>query len=280
MATLMALPDELLLMIAKSRETRIDDSTGHNGQILGLRDLMNLTYVNRRLHSTINKVLYQFDRDVMGFNAPIGAICRNSIETLELIDRLGFSVLDDEEIRPPRNILHIACKAGHLRIVKWLVDKGAPMEYIPAGEPSDNTAAYVASSALVVAINQEHIEVAIFLLSRGAMPHLRINGGDSVTTALHQATLRNLPELVKYLVRDKGMSVNIRNSRGESPLHLTLRLHCDIDSGDLYEDHPLWWESFEPEDHWPNSTVMLRTLISLGADLNVEQNGLLPSQLP
>ncbi|XDG02595.1 hypothetical protein ABKA04_002210 [Annulohypoxylon sp. FPYF3050] len=276
MATLMKLPDELLLMIANSRETRTGYSTGHDGQILGLRDLMNLTYVNRRLHSTINKVLYQFDRDDMGFNAPIGAINRNSIETLELIDRLGFSVLDDKEIRPPRNILHVACKVGHLRIVKWLVDKGAPMEYISAGEPSDNTAADFASSALAVVMNEKHVEVAIFLLSRGATPYLRFDVEGFVTTALHLATSLNLPELVKYLVQDRGMSVNITDSRGGSPLHFHLQVYGSFDPGDLHRVHPLWWESFEPEDHWPNNTVMVRILISLGADLNVEQNGVLP----
>ncbi|KAI1089472.1 ankyrin repeat-containing domain protein [Rostrohypoxylon terebratum] len=275
MATLMSLPNELLLMIAKSTETFTTEySTQDERQILGLEDLMNLTYVNRRLNSIMNDVLYRLDRDVLGFHAPIHAVYNDSVETLELMDRLGFNLLDEVELRPAHGILNRACEFGHVEIVGWLLDKGFPMKKIPANQPPANQASLFSSSQLVTAILQRQAEIAIFLLSRGATPRFMVSDDpddyDNVTTALHLAASHDVPEVVKYIVQNKVLPVNIRDSSGKTPLH------CCIDKfsyASFWEDDTVDWDSIEPEDHWPNNTVVLRTLISLGADLNIRYRG-------
>ena len=97
--------------------------------------------------------------------------------------------------------LLFAAQEGDLGAAKLLVDAGASVD----------ESTLVGSTALMIAVRNDHTAVASFLLDRGANP----NGGTTGYTALHLAAARrNLP-IVKALLA-RGALPNVRLTKGEA----------------------------------------------------------------
>ncbi|KAL7629667.1 hypothetical protein AAE478_001190 [Parahypoxylon ruwenzoriense] len=219
----------------------------------GVFDVAALALVNRRLYAAINPILYTTfgDRNVISF-----AIGRGRIETLEVAASFGIDIhySDDYPLR-------LACQYGYEHVVNWLLDHGAKIDRSPLPGPLGETVPS-ATSALETALSCRLESIALLLLSRGATVFIRYHEeieGDPLaapfTTALHLAATEGMSRVAEFLVREKGLPVDLQNYEGKSPLR-------DLITG------------------WHNTNVvMVRKLIELGADVNEEIDGYLPLTL-
>ncbi|KAK9414182.1 hypothetical protein SUNI508_02281 [Seiridium unicorne] len=103
--------------------------------------------------------------------------------------------------------LHWAALKGHDDVVEFL------LEYI-AIDVSVNGG----YTPLFAALHYGRDVVAMMLLERGAATVIE----SSHTSALHLAAARNCHHVIEYLIQDRGISVNILDENGYTPLHYTL----------------------------------------------------------
>ncbi|GBN59406.1 Ankyrin-2 [Araneus ventricosus] len=114
--------------------------------------------------------------------------------------------------------LHIACAEGHMEVIKMLL----------AVKDIDVNAAdrKYGFSPFMRASMRNHAEVVKILLNT---PGIKINNIDaSGRTALHHAASSGHEETVQVLLKDRRISVNIKdNLHGHTALHLAVDLHHD-----------------------------------------------------
>ncbi|KAI1215185.1 ankyrin repeat-containing domain protein [Annulohypoxylon truncatum] len=283
MATLTSLPTELLHTIARASTGEVQECRRVylNGpavlrevRILGQQDLMNLTYVNRRLNLVINLVLYQYNRDYGDFYAIKHAVVRENIETLELIRAMQFNIHYHGLSKTSCHTLHVACDYGSLRMAEWLLRNGAAYEQLETREAFPQPMAPEELSCLRYAMHNRNEKMAVLLLSHGATPYFiledhYIAGGKLSTgqfeTALHHAARAKLPEVAKYLVQEAGLPVDVMNSHEETPLYEYFRHEFNLPYIE-YDKHR------GPDIRCTKEDVtMLQLFIRLGADVNFER---------
>lgn len=100
--------------------------------------------------------------------------------------------------------IHLAASAGHADAVALFLDNGVDINI--AAEPLRWT-------PLFLALNARRHCAARQLIDRGAA--LVLGQG---ATALHLAAAANLLDIITYLIKDKGMDPNSRDSNGDTPL--------------------------------------------------------------
>lgn len=117
----------------------------------------------------------------------------------------GVVEFDNDNIQgtPP---LWAASAAGHLNIVKLLVEKG---------KANVNQATNTQSTPLRGACYDGHLDIVRYLLDNGADPHIPNRHGH---TCLMIAAYRNKTEVVKLLLTT-GIDVNDTTERGNTALH-------------------------------------------------------------
>lgn len=105
--------------------------------------------------------------------------------------------------------LYDAASMGHLKVVEFLVSKGAEVEV------GDNL-----STPLYVAASAGHKEVVDFLISKGAKVNILADGADpEEPTPLHVAVNKGYRDIVESLLAN-GALVNVVNRfEGKIPLH-------------------------------------------------------------
>ncbi|KAI1376499.1 ankyrin repeat-containing domain protein [Hypoxylon crocopeplum] len=252
MANMLKLPTEVLRMIAKETSQQ--------------RDLANLARVNKQLHQALNPVLYSIDFKFYVFYAARWVAINGSLDTLKVATSLGLDLHYHGQRRGTEPLLTLAYNNGHREIFGWLLDWGAPLDHQIIREPF-GCMAIRNGSALNATLDAGDEDTALLLLSRGAS-HYFIHVGPeddegkipnaSFTSALHHAARQNMLRVVEFLVREKGLPIDLRNSYGYPPLfHLLL--------GRLDRSHFLH-----------DNDTMVKKLIELGADVNVEFHGRLP----
>ena len=108
------------------------------------------------------------------------------------------------------NLLLKAIEEGQLEIVQNIVDN----------QSLDSSPLWLGGYApLCVAIRCNRVQIITLLLSKDCIVN-RINEKDVSDTPLHMAVCNDNSILVKLLL-DKGACVNIKNCRGETPLHIS-----------------------------------------------------------
>ena len=111
------------------------------------------------------------------------------------------------------NELFDAAEAGNLEQVMLLVQQGADKNQIKHG------AGWYEETALSVAVDKSHFDVARFLVEQGADMEKSDRAGNSPITI---ASLRGHLELTRYLL-EQGANRDKANNYGETPLHITAR---------------------------------------------------------
>ena len=120
-----------------------------------------------------------------------------------------------------------AAVAGHFGMIELLLKNGGNPEVCGAQR----------SKPLLLALLARHEEIAIFLFSKMNDPDSRI-AGEAGYTSLHTACLRQLPKSARVFL-ESGADVNVRTSKGSTPLHLALKLEASDKSNDTIRSRTL-----------------------------------------
>lgn len=117
---------------------------------------------------------------------------------------------------PPQsfNALSAASYNGKKGIVELLLN---PEPITPKEKININAASNMGYSALWVAANQDHIEIAKLLLEAKANPNQQDKSLEN--TPLHQAALKDYIDIVKLLLEYKA-DKNLQNKAGQTPLQV------------------------------------------------------------
>ena len=136
-------------------------------------------------------------------------------------------------------ILHIATKFGLNELVELLIEHGAKMNELDGG----------LHTPLDWAIIGDRSGLALMLIHNGAKIDMKGFGG---MMPIHHATQEGLLEVVKYIIEEYHIDVNIREDHGYTPLHIAAmngridivkylieECHADINAKDNKDMKPL-----------------------------------------
>ena len=143
---------------------------------------------------------------------PLMAASNNGhVKVVEILVSSGASV-DYFGNQFGESALHLAARGGHKKIAELLLDNGANVNGW-CGQCNGTQL-----TPLVIAITEQHYDVAGLLVSRGANLEVKAFRREAGWTALHFAVRHHGDlELIKLLV-DKGANVNARTDNGYTPL--------------------------------------------------------------
>ncbi|KAI8961535.1 ankyrin repeat-containing domain protein [Daldinia sp. FL1419] len=230
-------------------------------KILDQADLARTSFAARWLHVCVNKILYNYNRHNHNCSCFYYAVQKGTLGTLKVAT--SFGLVPDE---PWDNLLAQACYYGHDDIATWLLDRGTavkgalqainpPFENEPSKPSLERVICRTRSPALMNCINHRMEEITLRLLSLGADTSCILERDENkFRSALHYAACRNMVETVENLVKKVGLSVDLVDYEGYTPLRYAMR----------YSRAP------------DKDTKMIKKLIELGANVNSEVRGELP----
>lgn len=132
----------------------------------------------------------------------------NLREVKRLVEQEGADV--NGMLLGTNGTLSAACFGGNLRVVRYLLSKGANIE-------AQNMPGY---TPLIIAIEKKHVDIVEFLLEQGADPnHLT----KTQETPLIRACYARNVEIVEMLLA-KNVDVNIRPIRGKTALGIAIEV--------------------------------------------------------
>ncbi|TMW69721.1 hypothetical protein Poli38472_001877 [Pythium oligandrum] len=174
--------------------------------------------------------------------------------------------------------LHLASSAGHVDVVRVLLDHGADLN-IASESDSMFTVVQEGETALHLACRDGHVSVVRELMSRGADPSTSTGGGES---ALHIAAREGRADVVHELLKhgvDPNLTAETSNlfdglARGELALHVAaLAGRGEVvkvlvaNGADLNAVNHEGWTALHFAAHCDKSEPM-KELLALGADPN------------
>ncbi|KAI4869014.1 ankyrin repeat-containing domain protein [Hypoxylon rubiginosum] len=241
MASLLALPVELILMILAAEHTDPKDFNNHrrnkpeyDRRVLLSRDLYKLTLVCGKLRRIVNPFLYAFNMKFDDFNVLHRAIDRDSVATLQIIEELGLD-LDywDKKLLDPGHLLERAFTLNRPNTFSYLLNYDPWCEMVDKVVELGPPYHFAKHSRLRCALEKKLEKVALVLLERGVnLYFLETRGGRGFTTALHIAARNDLRDVVEYLLgkdeekndeeKKNRLQVDVRDSAGASPLYRTI----------------------------------------------------------
>mmetsp|Transcript_28664 Transcript_28664/g.37567 ORF Transcript_28664/g.37567 Transcript_28664/m.37567 type:complete len:439 (+) Transcript_28664:191-1507(+) len=125
-----------------------------------------------------------------------------------VLHRPNFSVNDPDIMS--EHLVHIACKTGHLEMLRWLVDEAGAILAVQTDEAAGG------NYPIHMAAEQGSIEVLQYLIERDGELVSKCNS--SGLTALHLASAANHLKVVELLV-EKNADVNAIGATGWTPIH-------------------------------------------------------------
>ncbi|KAI1205893.1 ankyrin repeat-containing domain protein [Annulohypoxylon truncatum] len=212
MAVLTDLPIEVLQEIASN--------------LWSHKDLASLTLTNRKLCCATNYVLYK----TFGSYAIDYASEHLRLDMLDLTAHFGHGIHDNRDWA-----IRQACLYGHVEVVAWLLNHGALVDASVIHCEHCDRYDHVADrelSSLHSVIESRNEDVAILLLSCGAVPQFSQYGPDGLRranrrlgcceSAIHLAAEFGMPRVVEFLVQRNIFSVDERDHAGRTPLHVAI----------------------------------------------------------
>ena len=192
------------------------------------------------------------------------AIQQGDLSLIETLVEKGALVLYNDA-----SILHLAAGFSHPEIVRSFVSKGQNIE----GKDMDgHTPLYYAARYADAPTNQ-------LLLDLSASPffsyYCEYEDGRVNTTALHiacaEGNMKCIPFYIQYF-KDKQISLDSRNSRGNTPLIEAIKhtheevveelLHAEVDLSDFSDNHPIF-HAFHKYGNYSSESEASRILYSL-----------------
>lgn len=159
------------------------------------------------------------------------AIMSDDKEVLKYVISLGFSI--DSRNNKGETPLYRAVEYDQRNSVQFLIDGGADLfsaiEYVKADDPDapavpyfDEGFAPYKTNSIQCAVVNNNLEMLKILLANPAAKNL-INRKDYLgDTILHGAAVCNQHEIVKYLVLEANMPIDVQNAVGYTPLMLAI----------------------------------------------------------
>lgn len=104
--------------------------------------------------------------------------------------------------------LSYAAAGGHLEMIKLLLKNGADV----------NKQARHMKNSLSVVAGSSHVEAARLLLANGAKMMVNANG----SSVVHEAIIWRQPEMLKFLLSELKVGVDLKSANGRTPLHYAI----------------------------------------------------------
>ena len=104
--------------------------------------------------------------------------------------------------------LSYAAAGGHLEMIKLLLENGADV----------NKQARHMKNPLSVVAGSSHVEAARLLLANGAKMMVNANG----SSVVHEAVIWRQPEMLKFLLNELKVGVDLKSANGRTPLHYAI----------------------------------------------------------
>ena len=104
--------------------------------------------------------------------------------------------------------LSSAAAGGHLEMTKLLLENGADV----------NKQARHMKNPLSVVAGSSHVEAARLLLANGAKMMVNANG----SSVVHEAVIWRQPEMLKFLLSELKVGVDLKSANGRTPLHYAI----------------------------------------------------------
>ena len=173
-------------------------------------------------------------KDYFGYTALMRAASKGDLEIVKYLTENIENIINDKTVIDGSTALMFASKEGHLEIVKYLLENGADVNIKDNfGETAliwasregyfEIVKCLVESGADINAKNSSgwtalmgvsswkngHLGIVKYLLKNGADINAKDNNGN---TALIKASKFGKLEIIKYLVEDKRLDINIKNN--------------------------------------------------------------------
>ncbi|VUC24200.1 unnamed protein product [Clonostachys rosea] len=213
------------------------------------------------------RLMFEYGRDKEGMTSERARIFPGAVVAgnMELIELLLDSGVDADHLFPPGwTALHIAVDQGHVGLARLLLDRGADIERL-------RVVAEGHCNPLGLAMHAKNFDMVSLLLDRGANP--RAKQGSFRHTPLHICCRDDQPELARLLL-DRGADPSEADIHGMTAMHFAaasnsascIRYWADPSAVGSRQSTPLSFAICS------NHKEAVKTLIELGADLNIVQS--------
>ena len=115
-----------------------------------------------------------------------------------------------------RTALHWSCRNGHMNVIKWFLEEISFFQNNIDIESSDGT------TPLCLAAWQGHVDVCIYLVSKGANPHKVNSYGCNIAMWIAQSSAFDknaILRLAQFFYGDCHVDFTLLNSNGQGCLH-------------------------------------------------------------
>ncbi|KAI2637245.1 ankyrin [Hypomontagnella submonticulosa] len=265
MASLDRLIPELLLSIAAYITADHQESPSDRDMWCCQHDLASLARVNRRFRNIFDPILWRFNRvngrlrwathseliwldNISVMSAILWAAVNDRTDILDKAHEYQLTLGSPRQYQP----LYMAAEKGNKAALYWFLNHGLPVDEDPTNGDGRQDLAEISASPLYAAIEAGKESTAVALLSRGARIRFlsRIDNFTQLESAIHTAARCGLRNVIKYLVKYKGVDINEVDHRFMTPLH-----HAAMQT----DDQPL-----------------IKAMTDLGANPNIETSVGLP----
>ncbi|KAK8014738.1 hypothetical protein PG990_008034 [Apiospora arundinis] len=251
MALILELPVELVIDIAKEVIESMATGNLNEAVITNMADLRSLWLTCRTFRVIVKEVLFRWNKEHEGSSAVVWATEHGRIDILEDCRAFGLDLVNPGshhhsdwlntrfDLEPPlccQTPIGRATSHDWLSVVEWFFDNGVSANHIcsainPRGDTTWQCVQLTSLgdedhvprwSVLKYALHHKSSSIAQFLIRRGAdltFAHDTESSNIKPQHAIHIAANKGLVDVIKMLVHDHDVDINIIDTDGKSALH-------------------------------------------------------------